>query len=303
VTTDWHRFYKNHCGYFDERFIPEDMYNGIVEYVMNPRRFSLYYQNKSILSQFVDKANRCKTIFNSYDYLFYDEFLQPIQREAVQERIRNIAGKIVIKPAVGSGGGRGVSVHDAAIANDMFADVFKGTNYIVQEFLSEGEDLRRFNPDTVNTIRMLSLNINGSCSVLSAFLRIGAKGMVVDNLSSGGILVGITPDGYLHDYALDKKLNRYTQSPSGIIFKDVHVSSYALAKQYVLERHHNFPLANLIAWDIAIDEHDNIIIIEINLDSGEIQFHQMFNGPLFGERTEEVIQYVSAHHLKRYSFI
>ena len=152
----------------------------------------------------------------------------------------------------------------------------------------------------MNTIRLLSLNLNGRISVLSAFLRMGNKGMHVDNLSSGGILVGIKSDGSLHDYALDKNLNKLYVSPSGINFEGTHLSSYSFVRDYALQHHKDFPLANLIAWDFAIDEKDNVIVLEINLDSGEIQFHQMFNGPLFGDRTEEVIDYVLTHPVKRF---
>lgn len=303
VTMSWYNFYKSYCGYFDARFVPSDFYNGIIEYTMNPRRFSLYYQHKGLFYQFIESKNRCKVLFNNYDNLFYDEFMKPISSEYCRNIICNVYGKIVVKPSVGTGGGRNVAVYDSQFAYNNFDKIFKGTNYIVQEFLNEGQDLKRFNPDTVNTLRVLSLNINGKCSILSSFLRIGAKGMFVDNLSSGGMLIGVNPDGVLYDYAVDKNLNKYIESPSGLKFKGITLKIYYKIKDFILNKHLKFPLANLIAWDVAINEQQEIVILEINLDSGEIQFHQMFNGPLFGERTDEVINYIKHHKIQRYTFI
>lgn len=298
----WHQFYKAFCGYFDERFIPSTIYNGLFERTMNPGKFSSFLQHKGEFCLFVKPEHRCKTVFSNINEILYDDEMNLLTKPNALQMLDDRNGeKIVVKPSTGSGGGRGVQIiskKDITLSN--FDKILGNTDYIVQDVLHEGEDLRRFNRDTVNTIRLLSLNLNGHVSVLSAFLRMGNKGMHVDNLSSGGILVGIKSDGSLHDYALDKNLNKVYISPSGLVFRGIHLSSYSLVRDYALQHHKDFPLANLIAWDFAVDEKDNVIVLEINLDSGEIQFHQMFNGPLFGNRTKEVIEYVKTHPTQRF---
>ena len=298
----WHQFYKACCGYFDERFVPSTIYNGLLEYTMNQRKFSSFLQHKGEFHLFIKPEHRCKTIFSNINEKLYDDEMDLLTKsKALQILHERKDDMIVVKPSIGSGGGRGVrmlSKKDITLSN--FDEILGTTDYIVQDVLHEGEDLRRFNRDTVNTIRLLSLNLNGRVSVLSAFLRMGAKGMLVDNVSSGGIFVGIKSDGYLHDYALDKGLNKTYISPSGMVFKDVYLSSYSSICDFAMRHHKDFPLANLIAWDFAIDEKNNVIVLEINLDSGDVHWHQMFNGPLFGDRTEEVIDYVLAHPVRRF---
>lgn len=298
----WHQFYKAFCGYFDERFIPSTIYNGLLERTMNLGKFSSFLQYKGEFRLFVKPEHRCATIFSNINEKLYDDDMNLLTKPMVLQILQDRKGDmIVVKPSTGSGGGRGVRIiSKKEITLSNFDEILGTTDYIVQDVLHEGEDLKRFNRNTVNTIRLLSLNLNGRISVLSAFLRMGNKGMHVDNLSSGGILVGIKSDGSLHDYALDKNLNKLYVSPSGINFEGTHLSSYSFVRDYALQHHKDFPLANLIAWDFAIDEKDNVIVLEINLDSGEIQFHQMFNGPLFGDRTEEVIDYVLTHPVKRF---
>ena len=51
-------------------------------------------------------------------------------------------------------------------------------------------------------------------------------------------------------------------------------------------------VSRLISWDIAISEDSHPILIEANLSFGEIDFHQMNNGPIFGEMTDEILDYV-----------
>ena len=51
-------------------------------------------------------------------------------------------------------------------------------------------------------------------------------------------------------------------------------------------------VAKLIAWDLAIDEKGNPILIEINLPYSGIDVIQIPNGPLFGDQTEDIIRKV-----------
>lgn len=60
----------------------------------------------------------------------------------------------------------------------------------------------------------------------------------------------------------------------------------------VIGFHKHIPYANLIGWDITINKNGVPIVIEINLDSAEIEAHQIFNGQIFGERLEEVNNYI-----------
>lgn len=52
------------------------------------------------------------------------------------------------------------------------------------------------------------------------------------------------------------------------------------------------PQFRLLSWDITIDEDGNPVIIEVNMHSGQLDFHQLNNGPIFGDDTEEVLKEV-----------
>ena len=48
------------------------------------------------------------------------------------------------------------------------------------------------------------------------------------------------------------------------------------------------PLFKLISWDWAVDNEGTPILIEANFCLGELDFHQMNNGPVFGNDTKMI---------------
>ena len=52
------------------------------------------------------------------------------------------------------------------------------------------------------------------------------------------------------------------------------------------------PHFRLVSWDIALREDGEPVLIEANFYDGEIDFHQLNNGPLFGEDTEAILREV-----------
>ena len=295
----WFRFFKWKCGYFDARFVPGDIYNSVFELALNPKRYADFLEHKGMLGYFITERNRAVKLAEKIDGDWYVDGCFSNADGVIKKIHESGTDRIVIKEAVDSGGGHGVRLVDkGAVDSSAFFSLFRGDDIVVEEYIKESDELSRYNPDTVNTIRVLSLNLNGRVSVLSSCLRMGGTGMLVDHVSSGGMKIGIRPDGSLSDAAYDFSLKQMDNSPSGISFKGKSIESYRLIKKFVCEAHKNFPLARLIAWDIAIDVGNNIMVIEINLNNGLAYSHQLFNGPLFGERTDEVMTYLKNHKLK-----
>ena len=159
--------------------------------------------------------------------------------------------------------------------------------------VKQNDFLAQFNPDSVNTLRFVTLNINRKCTVLSTFLRMGAKGSCVDNLNGGnGVLVGVNSNGVLNDFGVDKNFEKKYESPTGVKFLNVSIPDFDRIKQQIIEFHKKIPFANLIGWDVTIDTEGNPIVIEVNLDTAVIEAHQVFNGPIFGDRLDEVREYI-----------
>ena len=92
---------------------------------------------------------------------------------------------------------------------------------------------------------------------------------------------------------------KYNEHPtSHVHFDDIVIPSISKIKQIAYQLHPQFPHFRLISWDVALDVSDNPVLIEANLCNGEIDFHQLNNGPLFHEDTIDVLEEV--FHNKRY---
>ena len=136
---------------------------------------------------------------------------------------------------------------------------------------------------------------NDEVHVLSSVLRMGRDGARVDNASSGGIFCGIDADGTLKECAYDTKGNRWTQHPQGTIFKGLKITGYEKCCELVKSLAGRFcTTSKLLSWDLAVGEDGEPVVIEVNMTFGQVDFHQMCNGPIFGELTGEVLSQVFA---------
>lgn len=199
-----------------------------------------------------------------------------------------------IKKAADSWGGLGVVYFKPSDHTvEELEEIIKGfpCDIVIQQGIKQSKAIAKVNPDSVNTIRTMSmLKKDGTVKIYSSILRMGIKGAKVDNASSGGISTGIKPDGRLKDVAYSNEGVRYEEHPtSHVKFGSVVIPNFNKIEDLVVKLHPRFPHFRLISWDIAVDANDEPILIEANLCDGELDFHQLNNGPIFGDDTEAIL--------------
>ena len=100
----------------------------------------------------------------------------------------------------------------------------------------------------------------------------------------------------MRSYAFDGHLNQYEKHPCGPVFAECKITNFHkcidLVKQLAPRL---FGMSRLAAWDITLDEYGEPLLIEVNLHWGGVV--QKAAGPMFGERTEDVLDYI--HHKKK----
>ena len=291
---DSYGFYKKFCGSFNPYLVPDDYYD-FAEHVFNLRWAAFFLQHKCNLKYILPKQNRAEVIIQKIDgHIVLEDNTEISKQEAIECLKQHSV--FVAKIARGTGGGAGVRkiVLDEIQDKESFLnELLSPIDIEFEKVVRQHDFLAQFNPDSVNTIRFITLNINEKCTVLSAFMRMGSRGSFVDNLSGGhGVLVGIDKDGCLNDFGVDKHFKKIYQAPTGIALKGIRIPEYAKIKQQMIDFHKKIPFANLIGWDVTLDSEMNPIIIEVNLDTAVIEAHQVFNGPVFGDRIDEVRQYI-----------
>ena len=70
-------------------------------------------------------------------------------------------------------------------------------NYLVQDAVKQHPAMARLNPDSINTLRIVTFRSGMEVVVCYVAIRIGRNGQVIDNESAGGMSAKVNFDGTL----------------------------------------------------------------------------------------------------------
>lgn len=296
----WHTFYSSQNGIYDVRYIPENLYFGKIEPFYNKKAFAKAIDDKNYYDLRLDTsiAHIPHIFIRNIEGCFYNHDFEIIdENEAIM--ICQSIDAFVIKPSIEGKGGADVKFintqkEDKKSIKALF-DIYK-KDYVVQAIISQDGILHEINPSSVNTVRFMTFNTGKDIVMLSAVLRMGGKDEKVDNACSGGIFCGIDENGITKSVAWNKKFEKFYKHPNGNEFKNITIPHFAEAIDMLRRQHMRGGHFRLLSWDVAISSND-IAIIEFNITPQEIDFHQVCNGPLFGEYTEQVLEEVRLNTL------
>lgn len=297
VNDVWSRYYngieREKKGAFDARYIPLDIEACFVDDWFNDINAALAIDDKNMYDMYFHDVNMPKTVGRIINHTFLDEKYNSISIDTLLERC-SLAKHIIMKPSIGSMAGHGIVFWNEDEGVDVLKKfLLEHDNYLLQELIHQHEEINKIYPQSVNSIRIVTCNFKGKTEVLSAVIRVGQGGNKLDNASQGGLFCGINEDGTLKKYGYTKYGETCTVHPQGTVFAQCHIPSFDKCKEMVINLSNRFlRISKLISWDLAVDEHGEPMIIEVNLCYGGTDIHQIANGPLFGNKTEEVLDCV-----------
>lgn len=301
ITTDFHEFYYQKTGKFYENYLPDDLYYNDIDMYFNNWNSAAVLDNKCFYSRMFTKIKQPDTVAYRINNFWYDKEMNIINETEVINKIQKENG-VFIKLAIDSAGGKGVQhIANTQNAKAEFLAFVSQTDkdIIIQKAIQQHPVLTSLNASSVNTIRILSLLTEEGAKVYSAILRMGVNNSKVDNASSGGITVGIDENGKLKNVAYFVNGEKYDKHPtSGMEFSNIKIPQFNEMKEMVIKNHPLIPHFRLVSWDIALDKNEDIVLIEVNLKYGELDFHQLNNGPLFGKDTKKILDEVFLHKKK-----
>ena len=286
---------------FDPRYIPDDLHQCYIDPYYNNVIASGWFDDKNLYDIIFADLPRPGTLVRKIDGSLMDEAFRPLTAEAALARCQAV-DEVVVKMPIFSQGGKGVFIVDARKNPAQLMDLLEAWRYaVVQPVIRQHAALSAIHPQSINTIRIMSLLHRGEVHILSTILRMGQGESRVDNAAQGGLVCGIGPDGCLKKTIYDGDGRVVARHPLGIETEGYRIPGVEKCWELVkataprLSRSTKMP-----SWDFAIDENGNPVFIEINLAFGELDFHQMANGPLFGDLTREVIDEVFANPTKKW---
>ena len=216
-------------------------------------------------------------IFND-KMLTYEIYKKYFRREAISLQYKNDLSKFkefiqknkkFVKKEVDKACGESVELIDTSLCEydvNLFNNLISNGKVILEELIYQGNETAIFNGSSVNTIRCITININGKIEMPYFFMKIGRKGKFVDNGGAGGILVGIDPkDGYLCTDGVDEYGHRYKKHPdSGVTFKGYQLPDWDKLVDLCSEMAQISPKVRMIGWDLAYTSESEWIMVEGN---------------------------------------
>ena len=297
INKNWLRFYnsieRGDNKPFDARYLPLDIQYCFIDDWFNKTQEALMLDDKNWYDLFFFDVNRPKTIARITRHTFFDSEYNKISLDEVVERC--VAEKrVILKPTINSSGGRGIEFWDDTQDRESLKKFLqKQDNYVIQSVIQQHEEINKIYPHSVNSIRIVTCNYEGETTVLSAVIRMGVDGNKLDNASKGGLFCGIDENGNLRKYAYTKYGDTFSTHPQGAVFAGCHIPNYNKCKELVIRLSNRFlRISRLISWDLAIDVNGEPTLIEVNLCYGGTDIHQIANGPLYGDKTEAILDKV-----------
>lgn len=219
----------------------------------------------------------------------------------------------VVKP-VGLGLSLGVRKVDVENANlhTLFDQLFieietenghwnSGTEkgVLVEELIEQGEEMAMLHPASVNSVRMLTINLgDGDIRLWYPYVRIGVGGHFISSAATGSIVAGINAGtGVVYSTGFDK-LGRITDVHPDTHFtiKGIKIPRWGQLCQKAIEMSKRLPTLRYIGWDFVYDKDGEWIVMEGNENAG-ISSSQLIHHRGMREEFEQLIGY---HPTKEY---
>lgn len=176
---------------------------------------------------------------------------------------------VVVKP-LSLSGGKGIEKCEFRKIPDIFAFVeeLKMSEFLIEEAVTQHEEMNAFNPYSVNTLRIYTLCNVGGAVIIDGFVRMATQKIAVDNCCSGGCVAEIDIEtGIVVSPAGDYERNYYIISPvtQKTIIGRV-IPSWEKAKAMCIEIAKELfkEEKRYIAFDIAILQNGQPELIEVN---------------------------------------
>lgn len=273
--SDWVYYYGSNYDPYQRRQLRKHV---------QPKAYEIVFEDKYICYQLCQAAGLRVPV----QILWSDKSEKLVSD--VKSYLETHPGKqLLIKPVGGSGGygimlawqeNGAVWIRERDKKLDITNFLFHGP-FVVQEFLTQHPRMAKVASSSVNTIRIVTLISNDDDIVfLGAEARFGVNNDFIDNISQGGIAVGVNlGSGRLMGFGYDFYSRMYDKHPtSGFRFESIEVPMWDELLDMARRAHCHFGYVKLLGQDIAIGLKEPVLI-ELNTIYDNVGIEQSF-GPI-----------------------
>lgn len=281
---------------FDVRYIPDDVYYTKIDPYFNDGLSCSSLDDKNFYNLYFPDIRQPQTIARKNNNVYLDNEYNIINEEDVVRKCVE-QKKVVVKQSTLSDGGKNIVFWTVADGEDKLRLTIQNSrNFVIQEVITQHHSIGKVHPHSLNSIRILTLTLDNDVRVLSTIVRMGANGANVDNGHSGGIFCGVDNNGRFknvaYTYMSGQRFDE-VHPTTQVKFSDCYIPNYDACLEYVKKLAPRLcRVSRLTSWDLTVDENEKPVLIEVNLAYGGLFFHQIANGPVFGDITKQIIDTV-----------
>ncbi|MET3682975.1 response regulator of citrate/malate metabolism [Alkalibacillus flavidus] len=297
-----HLAYHGVHGVSEPRLISQEMFNKVMLPYFNPLTFGNFYSDKNVYDMLITDEHHPDVVLKCVNRQYFDDVNKDLTPQEARDRLHQYEEDLIIKDSKANDG-KGVEklrylegqfeLEGDVVDFDKLHETF-GKDYTIQRMIRQHALMAKPHPESVNTLRMVTLRWNHDIHYLLTYARFGSDGAIKDNGGEGGICVGVRDDGSFLPYGVCNDASIVHEHPtSGVSFAGLDaIPHFDEFISFVKTLHRRILHHNYVSWDIAMGEDGNPIFIEMNF-RGPVWKYQLANEkPLFGEMTEEIIQEV-----------
>lgn len=299
VSSAFPEIYRRCNNIVSNKYIPASLYFYYISPYLVNMNLSMAYVDKNMYFRHFPSVQQPITILHNMSGRFYTTDMTEVN---MADAINELSNKdsFIIKPSIESGRGRDVKMvvkKEKYVIEQVLREY--ESNFIIQEIVKQHPQMARLNETSLNTIRLYTYRVIGSSDyvLLGAAVRFGGKGAYRDNACTGGGFCKVDIDGSVSD-----DIHNYRRFGWGSLkaekgIDNLKVPNFETVVETVLGLHRSIPYMDLIGWDIAVGEDGVPILIELN-QYPDCEFIQIFNGPMFGKYTDDLLEHISKHHIE-----
>lgn len=263
-----------------EKIVPRLNDQRLKEVLDNKLYFYLYYNQFNVKTPRVVMFNHGVSFYHNNEVSIVNSPEDFLFRMKALFELNPSMNSVIVKKIYASSKGSDIykiNAHEVETSHQSIQDLFKRiiqSEFIFQETVIQHPSVDILNPSSVNTIRMDTfIDKNGKAQVMSGYIRMSTSNTYVDNIGSGGCMVGLDLEtgklkryGYTDFYT--HPIERLTSHPlTGTVFEGFKIPLLQEAKELITKSALLMPGLRLVGWDVAISE-DGPVIIEGNSDYG-----------------------------------
>lgn len=297
-----HLAYMNLTGKKEKKLVPgKQMWNEIIPY-LNDMNIRIGYSDKNIYDTLIAPTYSAEIILKRIRGHYYTSDNELIDYKMANKLVKNYGDDFIIKLS-DSDNGKGISkvknvngelIYEGKVVELSHLEEVYKYNFVVQKVIKQHEIMAAPHPNSVNTLRMVTLRWNGEIHYLMAYARFGANNDVKDHSVHGGISVGLNHNGEFQKFGLDVNTNIHTHHPTTNydLSKLGKIPNFEFVKSYVRDLHKKVLHHDYVSWDIAIGENQEPIFIESNYRGSVWRYQITAQQPVFGDLTEEIMEHI-----------